>query len=178
MTKQPAYLGLGSNLNDRLSCLIDALVRIRRLTSIDIVQLSSVYETEPVGYADQSDFLNTAVAVQTVLSPPELLLICQTIERKMGRVPTRKWGPRNIDIDILMFGNIVKHTEELTLPHKELTKRKFVLLPLAEIAADVIVTETSKTVKQLLQEISDIHIVTKVLPASEFVKKLKEACGG
>ena len=128
-----AYIGLGSNVGDRLGFLQRAVSRLRATTGVDVVRVSSVYETEPVGVIDQGWFLNAAVAIETTLSPVALLERTQAIERALDRVITRRWGPRTIDLDILLYGDWELKTETLEIPHPELQRRAFALIPLLEI---------------------------------------------
>ena len=125
------YLGLGSNEGDRLANLRAARDALGEM----VVASSSVYETEPQGEVlDQADFLNAVVAVETDLEPGELLDACKAVERRLGRDPgSERHGPRPIDVDVLLLGNIEVSTERLTLPHPEVTARRFVLEPLLEI---------------------------------------------
>ena len=131
MTRERAYLALGSNLGDREALLREAVRRIRALG--EIATLSPIYETDPVGYLDQGAFLNAVAALDTDLEPHELLVRLKAIETAMGRTPGLRNGPRPIDLDILFMG---QHLEagELILPHPGLHQRPFVLVPLADIA--------------------------------------------
>lgn len=133
MSPTTAYLGLGSNLGDREENLRLALQLLGEL--LTVTSVSSLYETEPWGYADQPPFLNMACAVETDLTPLELLALAKRVERRLGREPTFRHGPRSMDVDILLFGDVVMATQELTLPHPGMAERAFVLAPLAEIAA-------------------------------------------
>lgn len=126
------FLSLGSNLGDRLANLRDARRRLERKVRID--RVSSVYDTDPVGYEDQPAFLNAVVQGWTDLEPMPLLDFVKDVEEEMGRVPTLYWGPRLIDIDILTYGRMRIETLDLVIPHPEMLKRAFVLVPLAEIA--------------------------------------------
>jgi 2-amino-4-hydroxy-6-hydroxymethyldihydropteridine diphosphokinase len=130
-----AYIGLGSNLGDRISNLRAAL---RRLASggVEIVGVSSVYETDPVG-PEQPDFLNAAVGADTDLLPAELLAVMLQIEIELGRRRQIRWGPRTIDLDLLLYGNEVIDREHLKVPHPEITNRAFVLVPLLELKPDL-----------------------------------------
>ncbi len=128
-----AYLGLGSNLGDRESLLRSALERLAA-DDLVITAVSSVYETAPVGWIDQPDFLNLAAAIATALSPRALLERCLAVEAALGRVRAERWGPRTIDIDVLWYEGVVLQEPALTLPHPRLTERAFALLPLAEVA--------------------------------------------
>jgi 2-amino-4-hydroxy-6-hydroxymethyldihydropteridine diphosphokinase len=130
------YLGLGTNLGERSQNLQEA---IRLLASCcDVVRCSSIYQTEPWGYADQPDFLNQVIEVETRLSPLELLPALKAIETQIGRQVNFRYGPRLIDIDILLFGNLLLESPSLTIPHAMLEKRAFVLVPLVELAPDLI----------------------------------------
>ncbi len=129
-----AYLSLGANLGNREETLREAVRRLGDSEGVEIVAVSSVYETEPWGRIDQPRFLNLAVAVETTLSPEALLTLTQSIENALGRVRHERWGARTIDIDVLCFEGVERNTPELTLPHPYMTERAFVLVPLAEIA--------------------------------------------
>jgi 2-amino-4-hydroxy-6-hydroxymethyldihydropteridine diphosphokinase len=131
------FLSLGSNLGDRLANLRDARRRLERKVRID--KVSSVYDTDPVGYEDQPPFLDAVVQGWTDLEPMPLLDFVKDIEEEMGRVPTLHWGPRLIDIDILTYGRHRIETLHLIVPHPEMRKRAFVLVPLAEIAPHFII---------------------------------------
>lgn len=130
------YLGMGSNQGDRVANLAAGISLLAR--ELDSMVISSVYETEPVGVTDQPLFLNVVVGGETELSPRELLTLAKSIESQVGRRPTFRWGPRVLDIDILMYGYESVDDPDLTVPHRELLNRDFVLIPLCEIAADVI----------------------------------------
>jgi 2-amino-4-hydroxy-6-hydroxymethyldihydropteridine diphosphokinase len=132
-----AYLGLGSNLGDRAYYLSEAAAALKR-SSIDIVSISRIYETEPWGVLDQPMYWNQVIEVETFLRPLDLLHVCQEIEKKLGRVRKEHWGSRTIDIDLLIYDNEVSNTDELKLPHPYLEEREFVLSPLREIAPNLI----------------------------------------
>lgn len=136
-----AYLSLGSNLGDRLGRLREALERLGRLDGVRLERVSAVYETEPVGVKDQPPFLNLAARIETTLEPLQLLDAAKRIEREMGRRPGPRWGPRPVDIDILLHGAAVMETPRLTLPHPAMLGRAFVLVPLAEIAPDLVLPD-------------------------------------
>lgn len=127
------YLGLGSNLGDRAANVTEAVRRLGALPHTHVLRVSPVYETEPVGPVRQDWFLNAVLAVETALRPLELLRAAKEIERDMGREPGPRWGPRAIDIDILIYGDEQLSTDELTLPHPELWNRRFALVPLREV---------------------------------------------
>jgi 2-amino-4-hydroxy-6-hydroxymethyldihydropteridine diphosphokinase len=128
------YLGLGSNEGDRIEALRAARAAVER-HGIDVVASSSVYETEPQGeIRDQPDFLNACVSVETELGPEELLAVCKDVERELGRVPGGpRHGPRPIDVDVLLLGDLEHRSELLTLPHAEVGSRRFVIEPLLEL---------------------------------------------
>lgn len=129
-----AFLGLGANLDDREEHLKNALAALHRWPGVEVVETSSVYETEPWGRPDQPAFLNLACRVHTSLSPQDLLMACQAVENAQGRVREEKWGPRTIDIDILLYGQETVTEPDLLIPHQYLCERAFVLVPLGEIA--------------------------------------------
>ncbi len=150
-----AYIGLGCNLDDKLKNLNTAIRLIGQNSNIKLLKRSSVYHTEPVGPKDQPDFLNMALELETILSPVELLDFLQKVEKNMGRKRGKKWGPRNIDLDLLLYENQVISSPELTLPHSQMHLRKFVLAPLAEIAKDKIHPVLKKNMAQLLEELRE-----------------------
>ena len=127
------YLSLGSNLNDRLGLLREAVRLIGQTEGCLLTAQSGLYETEPVGYTDQGLFLNMAVRVETCLLPEELLQKLQQIEEKLGRTREIRWGPRTLDIDILLYDRLQQNSPRLTLPHPRMLERAFVLVPLKEI---------------------------------------------
>ena len=132
-----AYLSLGSNIGDKKKYLYDAIKLLDGYKGIRIVKLSSLYETSPWGYTEQDLFMNLVFLIETSLSPVELLDCCQSIEQELGRVRLIKWGPRVIDVDILLFEDETINTERLTIPHPFMTERDFVMIPLCEIAKDL-----------------------------------------
>lgn len=142
------FLGLGTNLGDARANLCRALAALRR--RLDLASISSLYDTAPVGVLDQPRFLNLVCEATTDLPPGELLRLVKEIERDLGRQPTVRYGPRVIDIDILLYGCEIIDSPELTLPHPRLSERAFVLAPLAEIAANLVVPRHERTVAELL----------------------------
>jgi 2-amino-4-hydroxy-6-hydroxymethyldihydropteridine diphosphokinase len=138
-TAGSAYLGLGSNLGDRRANLARAVELIGRARDTAVAAASSLYATAPVGLTDQPEFLNAVLEVRTGLEPGELLEACLEIEREMGRVRSVRWGPRIIDIDVLLIDGVAEAGERLILPHPRMTERAFVMVPLAELAAGLVV---------------------------------------
>ncbi len=131
-----AYLSIGTNMGDREAYLLKAVEQLRGADGIESAELSSIYETAPVGLTDQAYFLNAAARVVTSLSPEQLLAACQEIEQELGRVRTVRWGPRTADLDILLYNGERINTEELVIPHPRMHERAFVLIPLTELAPD------------------------------------------
>ena len=146
------YLGLGSNLGDREKNLSWALALLSRQTKL--ARISSIYETDPVSYTQQPLFLNLACQATTPDKPLKLLEKIKAIEWNMGRRESFRNAPRVIDIDILLYGDLVLHSPELTIPHPRMTERAFALLPLEEIAHDLIHPETHKTIEELARQMN------------------------
>ena len=136
--EERVFLGLGSNLGDRNARLLDAVARIGALPGTRLVAVSRFYETPPWGVEDQPSFLNAVLEVRTVMEPVDLLTAVKAIEQEMGRTPTYRWGPREIDIDLLLFGDRALREASLELPHPRILERPFVWEPLGEIAPDVL----------------------------------------
>ncbi|MDH7514622.1 MAG: 2-amino-4-hydroxy-6-hydroxymethyldihydropteridine diphosphokinase [Bacteroidota bacterium] len=149
------YLGLGSNLGDRCSALRNALRRIDELPGTSIESVSPVYETEPWSFRDQPDFLNCAAAVLTRLPADELFEALKGIERSLGRLPAERYHPRHIDIDIILYGDLVIGGGHLTVPHPELARRRFVLQPLCDLAPSLVHPVEKKTIRELLTACED-----------------------
>lgn len=137
MYKVSAFLGLGSNLGDRAGNIKEALRRLSEIPGIKVEKVSSLYETEPMGLLEQPNFINAVAKIKTNLSPTDLLAAVLKIEHGIGRVRTVRWGPRIIDIDILMYNNVSINTPELIIPHPRMQERAFVMIPLYEIAPDL-----------------------------------------
>ena len=136
-----AYLALGSNLGDRRANLEQALARLAEVPGVSIARVSRRYRTAPWGVTEQPEFLNLAVEIRANLSPQDLLAATKQIERRLGRTSTERWGPRVIDIDILMYDAIAMESDDLVLPHPGMVERAFVLVPLADIAPDLILPD-------------------------------------
>jgi len=133
-----AFLALGSNLGDRWENLSRAMVALAQERALALKKVSSVFETEPVGYLEQPDFFNLVLEIETALSPEKLLVRCLEIETELGRVRHERWGPRNIDIDVLWYDDQRVAQANLTLPHPRMLERAFVMVPLAEIAPELV----------------------------------------
>jgi 2-amino-4-hydroxy-6-hydroxymethyldihydropteridine diphosphokinase len=146
-----ALIGLGSNLGDRKAQLDAAVMALSDARGVIFRAVSQYHETAPVGGPDgQGDYLNAAAAVETTLEPLELLHLLQELERRAGRVRTVRWGPRTLDLDLLLFGDRVIASAELQVPHPRLAERLFVLAPLAEIAPGAVDPVTGRTIAEML----------------------------
>lgn len=148
-----AYLSLGTNIGDRDQHLQDAIHLLQQNDAIRVTDLSSLYETEPVGYTDQAAFLNMALKIETSLSPDSLLDACMTIEQALGRERVIHWGPRTIDLDILLYNHDNIKTDRLIVPHPRMTERAFVLIPLAEIDGAAEIPGTGTALAQYVQNV-------------------------
>ncbi|PRX28901.1 2-amino-4-hydroxy-6-hydroxymethyldihydropteridine diphosphokinase [Orenia metallireducens] len=133
------YLGLGTNLGDREENLKQAIDLIKDFSKTDLLEVSKVYETEPWGYNKQDSFLNLCLKLKTELSPQELLENCQSVEAKLKRKRLVKWGPRTIDVDILLYGDLDMQTDDLIIPHPRIAERAFVLIPLADLDESLVI---------------------------------------
>lgn len=158
--KVTAYLGMGSNVGDREANLLQALELLKEKVRIE--KLSSPYETEPVGYKEQPWFLNLVCSISTSFSPLELLSFVKSMETSMGRVPAFPNAPRLIDVDILLYGDEMMESAGLIIPHPRLAQRSFVLIPLLEIAPDVVCPRRGKTIRELVAALIDHTEVKKV----------------
>lgn len=147
-----SFIALGTNIEPREHFLKKALKALSDLEHVHIIKKSSIYETEPVGYMNQNDFLNMVIAISTELSADALLNTCQHIEQMLGRERTIKNGPRTIDLDILLYNQMTIHTDRLTVPHPRMHERAFVLIPLYEIAPDLTIPSKSD-VKTLIEKL-------------------------
>jgi 2-amino-4-hydroxy-6-hydroxymethyldihydropteridine diphosphokinase len=138
-----AYLALGSNLGERVGFLQRAVDELAAADGVEVAAVSRVYETAPVGGPPQDAFLNAAVAVDTALEPRALLALAQRIENGADRVRAERWGPRTLDVDVLLYGDVVLDDPELTIPHPRMWQRGFVLAPLRDVAPELVDATTS-----------------------------------
>lgn len=163
------YLGLGSNLGNRPAHLQRAVTGLAE--GMEVTAVSSVYETAAWGVTEQPDFLNMCVEAQTELAPRELLRFIKALEVQVGRKPTFRWGPRVIDIDILLYDQQVVEEAGLSIPHQGLAERASVLVPLADIAPDVVHPQLDETVSVLLQAVDTSSVLRQVEPLSRTVAR-------
>lgn len=150
-----AYLCLGSNMGERISFIENAISSIDKISRTEFVKSSKVYETEPWGVTSENNYLNCVAEIKTGLSAENLLSEIKQLEKKLGRTESRKWSDREIDIDILFYGNEIIRNEFVIIPHILIEKRKFVLVPLNEIAPALIHPESGKSVSELLKKTDD-----------------------
>lgn len=164
--KYKAFIGIGSNLGSPAENCEKAIGLLHASSEIEVVNQSNLYKSEPVGKLKQDWFVNATVAIKTSLVPEALLISVLKIEKVLGRERREKWGPRVIDLDILTYENRVVHSASLTLPHPEMAKRKFVLMPLSEFAGDYVHPVENKTIYDLLQDLPESPQVKKISSAS------------
>ena len=150
-----AFIALGSNIGSRFDHLKKAVEKIDQLPETEVVNTSSVYETDPVGYEDQEQFLNMAIQISTGLNPFKLLDACLDIELKLGRKREIHWGPRTIDLDILLYSHENIETEKLIVPHPRMHERAFVLVPLLEIDSSIRLPKMERPLISILEDIPD-----------------------
>jgi 2-amino-4-hydroxy-6-hydroxymethyldihydropteridine diphosphokinase len=149
--KHIIYLGLGSNVGAREAYLEAAIEFLQ--PKVRILALSPIYETEPWGYTDQDDFLNQVVKAETDLSPEELLAHVKAVEIQAGRKPSFRYGPREIDVDILFYDNVTLDAFDLSVPHPRVGERAFMLVPLADLTPDLVHPTHGRTISELLEEV-------------------------
>ena len=159
MTGTICYIGIGSNLGDALQNCKDAIESISRVNEIELIRNSSFYKTQPVGIESQNWFVNTVAEIKTMLFAHDLLFVLQTVENAMGRKKKTKGGPRIIDLDLLFYGRDVSDEVDLTVPHPEIHKRRFVLEPLGEIASYFIHPAFGISIRGLKNRLQDQKIV-------------------
>lgn len=152
------FLALGSNIGDRKAYILKAIEFLKEKIS-DIV-IAPIYETKAFGVTDQNNFYNTALTGKTEFAPPELLTFAKDIEKRVGRIERFRWGPREIDIDILFYNDEVLKSEKLTIPHPGIPERYFVLKPLSDVAPDFIHPTLKKSVSTLLSELPEEKVIS------------------
>ena len=160
--KKKAYIGIGSNIGDKTANCKKAIELLKENPQIKVTKISDFYETEPVGYKKQEWFVNCAVEIETDLNPQELLLLCHMIESELGRERKIKYGPRTIDLDILLYNNDIIDTIGLKIPHPEMHKRRFVLEPLSDIAPDAVHPVLKKAIVELLNNLSEEDAIKRI----------------
>jgi len=149
--RQTAYIGLGSNLGPRQKTLRGAIAELDRRPGVRVVAVSSLIETRPVGGPPQGPFINAAAALATELAPTELMALLHEVEAVFGRARSLRWGPRTLDLDLLLYGDAVIEKPDLQVPHPLMHLRRFVLEPLCQIAPDALHPVLGLTVRQLLE---------------------------
>lgn len=158
-----AYIAIGSNQGDRELYLLRAIAEIGKIPDTKVVGLSPFYETTPVGMTDQPNFYNAVLRLSTRLSPHDLLKALQNIEDNVfKRKRTVKWGPRSMDLDILLYGNQIVKSPELIVPHPQMLNRRFVLQPLNDLAPELIHPETGLSIKHLLNALKSDETVVQI----------------
>ena len=155
------FLGLGSNIGDRMKFINSAIEMIEAIEGVSIIKKASIYETEPWGVKDQENFLNTVIEIESSLPPEELYIEIKEIERRLERTKMDRWAEREIDIDILFCEDNIIETERLKVPHREIENRRFVLIPMCEIASNFIHPGIGKSIKELLENTDDTLGVNK-----------------
>jgi 2-amino-4-hydroxy-6-hydroxymethyldihydropteridine diphosphokinase len=170
MKVSTVYIGLGSNLGDRVTHLREAVQRLRAIVKVE--KASRLYVAAPLGYIRDDAFVNAVIQARTTLKPMELLEMMQAIEIAMGRRPGVQFGPRPIDLDMLFYDSVQIETRKLTVPHPLISQRAFVLKPLVEIAPNLMHPVLYYTVAQLLQDADDVSQVQIYSPAGQFAPAL------
>ncbi len=153
------FLSLGSNMGQKVDYLDNAVDIIKKNEFIHNVKVSSVYQTDPVGYLDQDVFVNIAVVLETTLEPFELLKVCQEIEEALNRERLIRWGPRTIDVDIILYDDLKLDDETLTIPHPRMHERAFVLVPICELDSELVIQ--SQKIQTLIETV-DVSGVRKI----------------
>ncbi|MBN1542367.1 2-amino-4-hydroxy-6-hydroxymethyldihydropteridine diphosphokinase [candidate division KSB1 bacterium] len=167
-------LGLGANLGERITTLECAGAELANHPQMHLLKVSSLYETEPVGFKEQPDFINGAVLFSSDLPPKAFFRITQTLETRFGRIRNRPWGPRTLDIDILLIDSISIETERLIVPHPQLRYRRFALLPAAELAPNWVIPGSGCTVAEALADCPDSGRLECIVSQHHFLKRVRE----
>lgn len=153
--KVDAFIALGSNMGNREEYLTKAIKKIQLHPAIEVVDLSSIYETDPIGYTNQAEFLNMVIKINTDLSAFELLDVLQGIEKHLDRKRELKWGPRTLDLDILLYNHENIEAEQLIIPHERMHERAFVLIPLYELDKDISIPTIEESLLSIIEHLSD-----------------------
>lgn len=156
------FLGIGSNKGSKESLISQALERIGADAEIELVKSSSIYETKPYGVKNQDNFLNLVIEIKSNYQPGELFKRLKKLEKELGRKVSKRWGPREIDIDILFYDDVLLDDDNLTIPHKDLINRDFVLVPMNEIAPNFIHPVLGKKISELLSDVVEKTIIRKI----------------
>ena len=156
------YIGLGSNKGERKEFLQHALTEIENNSGLSILDISSIYETKPYGVTEQPNYLNAVLLIETEYSLLEIYHKVKKIEKIVGRIESKRWGPREIDLDIILYDSMIYRDELIEIPHKEYSKRDFVLVPLLEISPDIIDPITNESVKIFLEKLDQEFIIDKM----------------
>lgn len=156
------YIGIGSNVGDRLENISTAISSFIESEKFKNVKYSSIYETKPYGIVDQNNFFNAVISFETQIELVDLFTYTKHLEKKIGRKKRETWGPREIDLDIILFNSDIIKTERITIPHKDLTNRDFVLVPLLEIDETATHPVSRKPLKSYLDKLEDKYIINKI----------------
>ncbi len=157
-----AYIGIGSNEGNKITNIKSAIDLIEEIADCNIEKISSVYETLPFGDIEQDNFFNAVIKISTKLNPQELFIELKKIEQRLGRIIREKWGPREIDLDVLLFNDLIFSDEIITLPHKGIIYRDFVLVPLIEIEPELIHPVFNKKIVDFVLDLKTKNIVNKL----------------
>ena len=163
------YIGIGSNINNRLHFIETAIKKIDAESGCEVEKISSLYESKPFGNIEQENFINLAILVKTLFEPEALFNFLKQIESEIGRRNSTRWGPREIDLDILFYDDIICNDSQLTIPHKGIAERDFVLIPMCEIAPNFIHPEINKKICDICKAKLEKNIIRKI-PQTIFVK--------
>lgn len=157
-----ALIGIGSNVGNKINNIKSAIASVNNLADSKVEKVSSLYETLPFGDVKQNNFFNAVIKIFTTLNPKELFTELKNIEQKLGRIKREKWGPREIDLDILLFNDLIISDEIITLPHKGIIYRDFVMIPLIEIEPDLIHPVFNKKIFEFVTELKTKNIINKL----------------
>lgn len=165
------YIGIGSNVGERLTNIRKTIEELENNSEISNIKISSIYETKPYGNIEQNNFLNAVIYFETSFKLDELLSFTKSIEKKIGRIKRENWGPREIDLDILLFNNLIYFDKNITIPHRDLLNRDFVLVPLLEIDNDLVHPESKKELSFYLTNLTEKYIISKFKFSNNFLNE-------